>query len=301
MTELRFIPLYKVRTFSEKLNDTFEFIRQNWRLLLKYLTYMVLPVALMGGLCQDALMKNSFDAVASNDLDSAFTFLAKMGGYFACYMLAALLATLICYSVMRLYQQRKGDLQDIGWPEMRHEMWVNFKRMFIANLAITFMMMLALGVMVLLSAATMWFLLVTLPAFVAFVLTLTYVVPIYVFEERTLTESIADSMRIASKTMGGIIGVAIVMGILTSILSTFIAIPYYIIIMVRAAMLSSAESAASNPLVEILGFVFSVFSIMGSLAASMTMIFAMNFQYGHALDKEYGYSVEDDIKEFEEL
>ena len=33
----------------------------------------------------------------------------------------------------------------------------------------------------------------------------------------------------------------------------------------------------------------------------MTMIFAMNFQYGHALDKEYGYSVEDDIKEFEEL
>ena len=41
------IKLYRTRTFSEKMSDTFDFVRENWRTMLKFLTYMMLPLALV--------------------------------------------------------------------------------------------------------------------------------------------------------------------------------------------------------------------------------------------------------------
>ena len=41
------IEIYRTRTFSDKLTDTFNFIRENWRPLLKYLIYVMLPVSII--------------------------------------------------------------------------------------------------------------------------------------------------------------------------------------------------------------------------------------------------------------
>ena len=46
-TEFRLIKLYRIRRFGEKISDTFDFVRENWRPLLKYITYLLLPVALV--------------------------------------------------------------------------------------------------------------------------------------------------------------------------------------------------------------------------------------------------------------
>ena len=35
------IKLYRTRTFSEKMSDTFDFVRENWRTMLKFLTYVM--------------------------------------------------------------------------------------------------------------------------------------------------------------------------------------------------------------------------------------------------------------------
>ena len=41
------IEIYRTRTFTDKLGDTFNFLRENWRTILKYFIYIMLPVSMV--------------------------------------------------------------------------------------------------------------------------------------------------------------------------------------------------------------------------------------------------------------
>ena len=43
------VAMYVKRSFGEKLNASFDFIKENWKLLLKFITYLLLPVSLHHG------------------------------------------------------------------------------------------------------------------------------------------------------------------------------------------------------------------------------------------------------------
>ena len=45
-TEKPKIALYVKRSFGEKFNASFDFIKENWKLMLKYATYLLLPLVL---------------------------------------------------------------------------------------------------------------------------------------------------------------------------------------------------------------------------------------------------------------
>ena len=45
-TEKPKIALYVKRSFGEKFNASFDFIKENWKLMLKYATYLLLPLCL---------------------------------------------------------------------------------------------------------------------------------------------------------------------------------------------------------------------------------------------------------------
>ncbi len=38
------IAMYVKRPFGEKLNASFDFLKENWKLLLKFITYLLLPL-----------------------------------------------------------------------------------------------------------------------------------------------------------------------------------------------------------------------------------------------------------------
>ena len=44
------IALYVQRSFGEKLTATFDFIKENWKPLMKFTTYLMLPLCLLQGL-----------------------------------------------------------------------------------------------------------------------------------------------------------------------------------------------------------------------------------------------------------
>ena len=50
------IVFYKERDFGEKFNVTFEFVKQNWKILLRYALYGILPLAFVGALSLNSLM-----------------------------------------------------------------------------------------------------------------------------------------------------------------------------------------------------------------------------------------------------
>lgn len=69
------IALYVKRPFGEKLNAAFDFIKENWKPLLKLTTYLILPLCLIQALSLNGLMGGAItmttlanSAVANSDL-----------------------------------------------------------------------------------------------------------------------------------------------------------------------------------------------------------------------------------------
>lgn len=62
------IAMYVKRPFGEKLNASFDFLKENWKLLLKFTTYLLLPLCLIQALSLNGLMSGalSISAIASS-------------------------------------------------------------------------------------------------------------------------------------------------------------------------------------------------------------------------------------------
>ena len=63
------IAMYVKRSFGEKLNASFDFIRENWKLMLKFTTYLLLPLCLIQALSLNGMMKGVMSA-ADMDISS---------------------------------------------------------------------------------------------------------------------------------------------------------------------------------------------------------------------------------------
>ena len=58
------IAMYVKRPFGEKLNASFDFIKENWKQLFKYSTYLVLPICLLQAANFSGLMGGMTDLTA---------------------------------------------------------------------------------------------------------------------------------------------------------------------------------------------------------------------------------------------
>ena len=57
------IKLYAVRDFGQRLTVVMDFLRQNWKPLLLYLTYFLLPLSLVQALSLNSFMGDYMDLV----------------------------------------------------------------------------------------------------------------------------------------------------------------------------------------------------------------------------------------------
>lgn len=58
------IAMYVKRPFGEKLNASFDFIKENWKQLFKYSTYLILPICLIQAANFSGLMGSMTDLTA---------------------------------------------------------------------------------------------------------------------------------------------------------------------------------------------------------------------------------------------
>ena len=64
------IAMYVKRSFGEKLNASFDFIRENWKLMLKFTTYLLLPLCLIQALSLNGMMKGMESIAEGMDISS---------------------------------------------------------------------------------------------------------------------------------------------------------------------------------------------------------------------------------------
>jgi len=304
-TELRLIKLYRTRRFGEKISDTFDFIRENWRPVLKYTTYLLLPVALIEAFCMAHFMTGYEQSVLSMsggkpNLTEVMSWASSFGVYMLLQFAGSILLYALLYTMMQLYEQRADRLQNITFDDLRSSVIRMCGRglVLLVSGLVPFGVIGGLVVFLMIAVSPLMFLLAVL-AFPLFVLAY----PIYLFEQTGIISAYAKSVRLGWKTWAGIVGVLIVLYIIFSILSGLVSTPWYIMVMLKdilstqdntTGFISSFGYTAIQYLLGVVSCFFGYF-FAGMIAVGIA------YQYGHACDKVDGVSVDRDIENFETL
>ena len=125
------IPLYKVRQFGEKINDTFSFVSENFKPLFKYVTYFMLPLALLMALAMNGYMDGVLQTARNPDAmsaDAIANFAVGYGGIILLSLLMGIILPALIYAMMRIYSERENGLKNLTWQELKPTMMHLLKR-----------------------------------------------------------------------------------------------------------------------------------------------------------------------------
>lgn len=308
------IAMYVQRTFGDKLNATFDFIKENWKVLLKYVTYLLLPVSLIQALSMNGLMGmmlgTTDPAVAEamfSDSGQVVTFVSYYGLLLLISLIGTNLLGALVYTLMRLYNEREQRLSGIEFGELKPLLYRNFKRLFSLTLFAIFMMVLiglVIGVLAsLVSSFSVLFVFLLLFVCLLLLAPLLLWGSIYLFEDISLMKAFSKAFRLGFATWGGVVLMAIVMGFLASILQGVTTMPWYISILVKTFFMASD---AGNGIGTSAGYNFMLylFGVLQAFGAYLAMIFylvGLAYQYGHAAEKMDSVRIEEDINHFDQL
>lgn len=314
-TEKTKIALYAKRTFGEKFNATFDFIKENWKLLLKYTLYLLLPVSLIQALSLNGLMSAAMGMSAMVSNTAAFAGASAMVPFFVYYGLflivalvgTALLMSLV-YAMLRTYNEREERLQGVTLGMLRPMLLHNVKRTFFVLLFGMFLMIvvsLLFGVVsvAIPASALPYVVFLFILVLFAVVLPLGLWIPAYLLEDLTLIGSLKKALRIGFATWGGIFAIAFVMGIISGILQGVTMIPWYIGTIVKYVLGASSGEGIGDVSVGY-SFLLYLLAVVQALGAYFAMIFALvglGYQYGHASEKIDSVMVDSDISNFDKL
>lgn len=306
-SEKTLIKLYRTRRFGEKISDTFDFVRENWRVLLKYITYLLLPVALVEAFCMNNFMSGYMQAITmigsgSSDFASMLPMMSSLGLSMVVMFVGTILLTALVYTMMEKYEQRPG-LQGITFADLKSGMMRKIGRQVILLITgfVIYAIITALLVLMMVFSRYM-----ILPAIVVAVIVIPLFVlalPVYLFENKGLISAYAKSVRLGWKTWAGIMGVFIVLYIVVTILQSLVSTPWYLMMALKNVFSASGNSTGfvSSFGYTAIQYLLSVVSNFFSICTMSLVYIGIAYQYGHACDKVDGVSVDQDIENFETL
>lgn len=303
------IALYVKRSFGEKLTATFGFVNENWKVLLKYTTYLILPLCLIQGLSMKSFMQSYMGVVASagNGISSyddlAYTLGVSYGALILLSMIGGLILTSLVYGLIKLYNEREERLAGVTFADLKPLLFSNAKRLLILWLFMTAIVFGAVVVMALLIVITPWTMLLTIPFLIACIFPLTLLPSIYLFENIGVWQAFLKTFRLGFATWGGIFGVTFVTGFIANVVQGVLSIPYMVVMVVGVALTTSGMQTEMTTSAGF-GFMNYLFAVLMTFGIYLSMIFTMLglvYQYGHACEVMDSVSVEEDISRFEQL
>lgn len=288
------------------MSDTFDFVRENWRPMLKYITYLLLPVALVSTVAMDNFMTSQMSltsTIGQGDMDAVLPWLLSMGVTMLFYFVDIVLGNALTYTMMQLYEQRQERLQGITFAELSPGFWQKCGRQLVL-LVTGFVLLIVVGLIaspsVLLGPAVV--ILVAILLFIALPL-IFLVQPIYLFEKISVVKAYAKSVRLGWKTWAGVVAVITVLYIIVSIVQGVVSTPWYIMVMLKNVLVTQNSEPAfmSSFGYTAIQYVLGVVSNFCSSLLMTLLSIGLAYQYGHACDKVDGVTVDRDIENFETL
>lgn len=290
------IELYRVRSFGEKIDDTFRFARQNWKALLRFLLYLAMPISLVEALSLSSLsthlMGGNYDLSFSSVIAAEALYIIV-----ACVMMIVVQA--LVYSLIKVYET-DTDLQTLTmhqlWPTLRHSLW----RSLAVSVVAIILSVVIYALVFLPTFVSPFFIFVTGILGMVLTIPLLMLAPAYLLDDDCgIIEAVQHAYRYGIKTFWGIIAVMLVMGIICYILSVIAMIPMGLVSILKSTLMMSDSPAL--PFVTLGFYILAVFGafVTAFFMAMITICVAM--LYGHAAEKVDNVSVTDDIDHFEQM
>ncbi len=300
------IELYQVRSFSDKLSAVFAFFGENYKILLKYLTYFLLPLSLIQAVATNGYF-SSVTALSSHGeaVDGYLGMLmGSMGAMVLLYVIGSMLMMVIVYVLMRLYRERDERLSQLTWDEFRPVFMQLLRRCLMIMLVYILLTVVIGGVMVAFATIHPALIFVVMLVLLPVCIPLALIYPIYFFEDDiSVFGAFSKSFHLGFPTWGGVFGVMIVLSFLGSFISGTISLPWTILSMIKLVLGENSDeyafinSAGYSFLIYLLGVVQA---FVGYFAYSLPFI-GLAYQYGHASEKVDHVTMESDIDRFEQL
>lgn len=307
------VALYVKRSFGDKLNASFDFIKENWKPLLKYSTYLILPLCFIQALSLNGfmggVMSSSMEQVASGNPTAIPTWMGNTtvwlsyAGLAILSMIGTLLLSSLVYALIKIYGERENRLQNITGSDFKPLLFRNMKRFFGMGILLSLLVGLVMIIVIVLMVLTPYTAILTVPLVIAFAVPLMLMLPVYAFEDVNFSQAIKKTYRLGFATWGGILLIMLVMGFIAYILQMVVATPWYIAFVVK--MFFTISEAGNDATVSVgytfLQYILSVIMMFGSYLSAIFTLVGIAYQYGHASEVVDSVTVEEDIDNFDKL
>lgn len=306
------VAMYVKRPFGEKMNASFDFIKENWKPLLKYSTYLMLPICLiqalnLNGLMGGALNLSQLMNVNALEADSTASTGIMFFVHYLAYILLSVIGTiLLCaltYTLIQKYNDSEERLQGVTWATLNPLLFRNVQKLILLSLATTGLVFVVVAFVVVLAVLTLYSLILTIPFLIACCVPLALLFPVYLFEDISVGGAFKKTFRLGFATWGGIFLISMVMGIIASVLQGVTMMPWYIATLVKYFF---GMSDTGDALTVSAGYSFALYlmAILQAFGIYLSMIFSLvglAYQYGHASEVVDSITVESDIDNFDKL
>lgn len=305
------IAMYVKRSFGEKLNASFDFIKESWKPLLKFSTYLILPVCLIQALSLNGVMGGALEmsqlsqvTMGSPDISSlGVMFLVQYAAYILLSIIGIILLSSLVYGLIQKYNESEERLQGVTLGILKPLLFRNIRKLFALMGMSIILSVVVLAIVGALAGLSSFTLILTIPFLIAFGVPLALLTPIYLFEDISLVGAFNKTFRLGFATWGGILLISIVMGIIASVLQGVTMTPWYIATLVKY-FFSMSDTGSATTVSAGYSFALYLLGILQTYGAYLSMIFSLvglAYQYGHATEVVDSITVENDIDNFDKL
>lgn len=286
--------LYKERNASECMNAAFDFMRQNWRILLRYSIYIQLPVCII----QTVGIVSVVDAMLAKASDAP---LSDMFTFFVLAAVGFVLLNAMLWTMFKLYHDRPDGLATVTGSMFRKLFWPMLWRMTIAFIPIVVIMVPALA----LSTIIMLFMPIAFFVYMVAALPVLLIAPIYALEDVSIFTAIRRAFVLGFRKIGVLLLMAITLYVMVYVMQGITLVPMALLGYFRALLIEPTFALGSSPLAQVMGkslFNLSsvVFCYVSYLSVAVVMVSGA-YLYGTAVQQGEDRSILADIDNFENL
>lgn len=284
------ILLYVERDLGEKINATFDFVKENWRVWLKFMVYSLLPLCLLQGMNIDSLING---LIKQGNSDDFLMGLLTIGAF-------VLIGTIVLITVnlvlLKEYQERPDGLKSVTFRGLWPVMWQEFFKVLAVGLVSTFVFL-----PVYVGGSIIAGLLPLIGGIVAFSCALPFALwpVVYVFEPTGYTESLGKAVKMGFNHWIKLAFMGTVMGLLVSQLQMIVTVPWGVLLFVNNELFN--DVGAVKVLMDVLFHVFTVASCFAVYVACSFMVLSLAFHYGSVAAVKDDASLSVEIDDFENL
>ena len=312
MENFEFIEYHRTRDFSQKMNVTFGFLRQNFGPLFKSILFIAGPPVLVVGLLAGTLFSDMIDLstvmnpMAAPQYVTSPSFWLQIGLIFIFYMVASVvaLATINCYIV--LYGEKKSSQITVNevWDRVRQTFFMYLgTAIMLGILLIVAYFIIAVFIIAMGAASPALAVLggfILIPAFFYLIVSLSLTFIVRSYEPVGVFEAFMRSFNLVYGKWWSTFGLIMVLSLIVSVLSYIPIIPLYIVGIVTA--LHNVESktsptAAFEGMQMVVSIIVPVFYLIYLLLGALPNI-GIAFQYFNLVERKESRGLMSQIENF---